>query len=185
MDGGKNDGKACYVTETVTREFSSLSTLRETTTKTTVTTTTRTRSTERTVEVVYKATERKPSPLAEGGRDYRSWAGKPRINRWRVALPNQWRVPAVDHPFHAILYRCNPVESRPNSPFSCRKNRLYTHTHTGTRPISLQERNLLIEERTNFFLYFFFFSLSIHSVESFNRPSERFERCRKRFIKIR
>lgn len=29
MDGEKNDGKARYVTETVTREFSSLSTLRE------------------------------------------------------------------------------------------------------------------------------------------------------------
>lgn len=66
-------------------------------------------------------------------------------------------MPAVDHPFHAILYRCNPVESRPNSLFSCRKNRLHT------QPISLQERNLLTEERINFFLYFFFFSLSIHS----------------------
>lgn len=106
QDGWENYDKAlCHRNRNVTKGFSSLRTWREHATE----------GTQRTVDARTEDDREKTVSFAEGGRDYRSWAGKPRINRWRVVLPSQWRVPAVDHPFHALLFRCNPVKTRPNS----------------------------------------------------------------------
>ena len=101
-----------YVTETITPSKGSAAFEREA----------RTRNTRNEKERPWLSTQRRHREesvsRAEGGRDYRSWAGKPRINRWRVALPSQWRVPAVDHPFPRFIIPMQPRWITPQWPRS-------------------------------------------------------------------